>query len=317
MKKQYETEKAKYKKLKKEVAAEGKHRKGKYETSVKELRAQLQERNKEVERMRGEFEQEKEWVKQSQRMNEDYLIEQNSKLENKLSFVQKELAESLEKNSRLEDALLEKDKDAQNRVEECENKLNKEIDSLKTKFSKSNISSEGLNQHRDQRLASSIQEECHKLNLLYENIHPATRFSGGGKSAPKSGTLSCKRSLVDLQDAVELVCRGTNDLVCEVTRLRRERSSSSYRSSAASASAKQLKSSRERFGSYDTLLKSYDFDSRSSKQDHNNAWNRCDQLKMKDESNTVKLLSRLQGRVKQLRTDNATSGYHHSTTKTP
>jgi len=129
--------------------------------------------------------------------------------------------------------------------------------------------------------------------------------------------LTSKKSILDLQDAVETVCRGSNELYCEVLRLRRERNNSktpSISSKASSSSSSRtssynrssyssnLRSSKTNFGSYDSLLlKSCDYGD-SAYSSSNNAWRRSSE-KVIDESSTAKLLSRLQGRVKQLRSD--------------
>ena len=324
MKKLAEIDRLKYKKLKSSIDSKQKRLLAKLEPTIKELKSKntiLQNKLNGLNNVREEIDQEKEKFKKEMKSNEDYLISENSTLENKLAFVQKELAESLEKNSRLESSIREKERKYKGELDYVESKLNNELNNLKNKLDEAEkeLVATKANQrsnNREEKLYSIIQEECNKLSILCNTISPATKYNSE-RLVTKSDSLTSKKSILDLQDAVETVCRGSNELYCEVLRLRRERNNSktpSISSKASSSSSSRtssynrssyssnLRSSKTNFGSYDSLLlKSCDYGD-SAYSSSNNAWRRSSE-KVIDESSTAKLLSRLQGRVKQLRSD--------------
>ena len=323
MKKLAEIDRLKYKKLKSSIDSKQKRLLAKLEPTIKELRSKntiLQNKLNGLNNAKEEIDQEKEKFKNKMKSNEDYLINENSTLENKLAFVQKELAESLERNSRLESSIRDNNVKYKGELDYVESKLNNELNNLKCKLDEAEkelvaTKTSQRSNNREEKLYSIIQEECNKLSILCNTISPATKYNSE-RLVNKSDSLTSKKSILDLQDAVETVCRGSNELYCEVLRLRREKSNSktpSISSKASSSSSSRtssynrssyssnLRSSKTNFGSYDSLLlKSCDYG--DSAYSSNNAWKRSSE-KVIDESSTAKLLSRLQGRVKQLRSD--------------
>ncbi|CAK8693058.1 uncharacterized protein LOC143461970 [Clavelina lepadiformis] len=308
-------------------------------------------------------------VKEKERLMEQMKIQNDNKsttelLKSKIENLKEELSQAFAKNSQLElDARKreneindthkkrENDLSARNRdLEEKIGELESELAIIVSKLKDYKADTD----HKDQCISSSISDECHKLSLILHSIQPL--YNKARNSFTAQSQLSIKKSICELQDTVELVCRSSNEMTCEVTRLRRDVKKrpdyiSTLRSNSdVSIASEEAKMLREKLKEKDDELQQLQLNMNEWKDltaerlaekfqqelqlqverklsqhrteqlvKHSHSQQEPDrycngtgaatthtshQTQHTNDTSTVKLLCHLQGRVKQLRTEN-------------
>ena len=303
--------------------------------TVSHLQTQVSELNKESKQYQDEVYKQQHIMEKKQRDNEDYLIEKNGKLKNKLDLLQKELADALsskisqaEKLDGLENEFKDQSVARESQLKEEISNLNSKVTSLENEIVVLITKSKSAYDEAEKKeafIVRSILAQCQNLNDLCRSVDKSNceSFEIVG---PQNLFTSCK-AVEKLKETTTNVCDVVDEMCVHLEKLkkeaqRREKLLNIYQNSACSmeklSSITDKKIADRVDGSMSPIIKSPskviirdlspDKSTSSNLESETHAaplmkHNPALRHSYSDLS-TVNLLSHLQGRVKQLREEN-------------